>query len=136
MNGIKLWFTIITKSDTITTHLLIFSIIWVGWGSYTDFISAWKSGKNPSASKDTIKKAIPEISDSLDLYFVAGSNKLNRRTPIVRTIPTINFFLPNFNFFSFTREQKIATNKTDRTFEDLKTITTGKLVLMTAWVYV
>lgn len=67
---------------------------------------------------------------------MAGSNKLNINTPIVSMMPTINFFLPKFSFFSFTRVQKIATNKTGMILEDLNAMTIGKLVLKMATVYV
>lgn len=43
----------------IVTHLLMATIISIGLGLKTDFISAWKSGKNPSAIKEVIKSAIP-----------------------------------------------------------------------------
>lgn len=49
----------IEAADMIATHLFICYIISVGWGLYTDFIYAWKSGKNPSASKDMNRNRIP-----------------------------------------------------------------------------
>jgi uncharacterized protein YneF (UPF0154 family) len=47
--------------ETIVTHLFIWVIISIGFGLYYDLISAWKSGKNPSANKDMIRSMIPVI---------------------------------------------------------------------------
>jgi hypothetical protein len=52
-------------------HLLIVVIISMGWGLWMDLISAWKSGRNPSANKDTISRMIPATSVFLS-YFEAS----------------------------------------------------------------
>ena len=50
-----------SPSESKHTHLLFCVIISIGLGLYFDFIYAWKSGKNPSAIKETIRKAIPIV---------------------------------------------------------------------------
>ena len=47
--------------ENIHTHLLFYVIIYMGFGLFLALIYAWKSGRNPSAIKDTIKKAIPIV---------------------------------------------------------------------------
>ena len=61
---------------------------------------------------------------------------MKRNTPRVRKNPVINLLEVIFKLAYLTLEKNIATNRTDNTEEDLKTITTGKLVLNAAWVYV
>lgn len=50
--------------------------------------------------------------------------------------PIIIFFGPRFKFFSLTLVHKMATRRTESKLHDLNAITTGKLVLATAQVYV
>lgn len=52
------------------------------------------------------------------------------------TTPIIIFFAPRFRFFSLTLVHRIATSRTESKLHDLNAITTGKLVLATAQVYV
>lgn len=59
--------------DTMATHLFMCSIIYVGWGLNYDFIWAWKSGRKPSASRDTKSRTIPIICDSWVLVWAYGS---------------------------------------------------------------
>ena len=121
-----------TNANTVemmATHLLISVIISMGLGLYTLLISAWKSGKNPSANRDTINKTMPMIyvcfSDFFDDY---GSNTLNIMIPMVMIMPTTIFFVASFTFLSFTREQSTPTKITEIKLHDLNIITTGKLV--------
>jgi len=111
------------------THLLMAVIIYIGCGLYSDLIYAWKSGRKPSASSETMSKIMP-MSYVFFSSFLAdyGSNALNIMMPIVTSTPTIIFFIPNFNFLSFTLEQRTPTNITERMLHDLNIITTGKLV--------
>lgn len=52
-------------------------------------------------------------------------------------ITPINIFLaPKFKFFYFTLVHRMATRRTDNRLHDLNAMTTGKLVLATAQVYV
>ena len=64
---------IIENSEMMATHLLICSIISVGWGLNYDFIWAWKSGKKPSANNDMISNTIPITWDYWVLYSAYGS---------------------------------------------------------------
>lgn len=50
--------------------------------------------------------------------------------------PMIIFLGPRFNFLSLTRVQRIATSKIDKMLQDLNAMTTGKLVIAVAHVYV
>ena len=49
-------------NETIVTHLLITVIIYIGCGLYYVLMTAWKSGKKPSATIDTTSRTIPRIS--------------------------------------------------------------------------
>ena len=101
----------------------------MGFGLYTLLISAWKSGKNPSAINDTINKTIPIIQvffyDFFDDY---GSNTLNMIIPTVIIRPMMIFFVASFTFVSLTREQSTPTNITEIKLHDLNIMTIGKLV--------
>lgn len=70
------------------------------------------------------------------LSLLSGSKKLNKNTPTDTTNPTTILFPPSFKLFSLTRVHRIATKSTDNKLHDLNAITTGKLVLATAQVYV
>ena len=50
--------------------------------------------------------------------------------------PITIFLAPRVKFFSFTLVHKMATNSTDNKLQDLNAMTTGKLVVATAQVYV
>lgn len=65
--------TTIEHKEIIATHLLMCSIIYVGWGLNYDLIYAWKSGKNPSANKDIKSSTIPKYCDYEDLSSCSGS---------------------------------------------------------------
>lgn len=110
------------------THLLICVIISIGFGLNYDLISAWKSGKNPSASKDMINSIIPVIYVCFYSFFEAGSKTLKIMIPTVIIAPTTIFFTPSFSFLSLTLEHKTPTRMTDIKLHDLNIITTGKLV--------
>lgn len=125
---------IIDANEIMATHLLICYIIYVGWGLKLDLISAWKSGRKPSARRETNNKTIPKTWLYCVLFFFSGSNILNRKTPTDITIPTIILFAPSFKFLSFTLEHKTATNSIDSILQDLKAMTTGKLVIEVAQV--
>ena len=49
----------------IVAHLLTYAIIIVGYGLYYDLMTAWKSGKNPSAINDKIIRLRPIKEDEL-----------------------------------------------------------------------
>ncbi len=57
-------------------------------------------------------------------------------TPIDTIIPTIIFDDASFNAFSLTRVHRMATSSTEMRLHALNAITTGKLVLAAAQVYV
>ena len=110
-------------------HLFISAIIYMGSGLYSDLISAWKSGRKPSASRETINKKMPMISIFFSsLLMDSGSNALNMMIPIVMIPPTTIFLVPSFNFLSLTREQSTPTKMTEIRLQDLNIMTTGKLV--------
>ncbi len=73
-------------------------------------------------------------SDYFERSSISGSKKLNKKTPIETTIPTIILLLPKFKFFSFTLVQQMATMSTESKLQDLNAMTTGKLVLAIAQV--
>ncbi len=100
----------------------------MGCGLYYDFIWAWKSGKNPSAKRETNKRIIPNIYVFFSYFLRAGSLSLNKTIPKVTRIPIAIFLKPSFNFLSFTLEQRTPTKITERMLHDLNIMTTGKLV--------
>jgi len=110
------------------THLFISVIISIGAGLWLDLISAWKSGKKPSAISDANNSTIPKIYVEFYESLRLGSATLKIMIPTVISIPTIIFFLPNFSFLFLTREQSTPTKITESTLHDLNIITTGKLV--------
>jgi len=115
--------------EMMQTHLLMAVIIYIGCGLYYDLIYAWKSGRKPSARSETMSRTIPMIYVFFSSFFDdSGSKALNIMIPIVTSTPTITFFMPNFNFLSFTLEHSTPTNITERMLQDLNIITTGKLV--------
>ena len=119
------------------THLLIQTIIYIGRGLYTVFISAWKSGRNPSASIDTINSTMPRIYVFFSSFLEPqGSKNLNMTMPRVTITPTAIFLGPSFSLLSATREQSTPTRMTERMLQDLNIITTGQLVRQMAQVQV
>lgn len=70
------------------------------------------------------------------LLLASGSKKVNMNTPIDTIIPTIIFDDASFNAFSLTRVHRMATSSTEMRLHALNAITTGKLVLAAAQVYV
>jgi hypothetical protein len=89
---------------------------------------AWKSGRKPSAKRETINSIIPKNSVSFYDFFREGSANLKRIIPKVTISPITIFFIPSLSFLSFTREQRTPTRITERMLQDLNIITTGKLV--------
>lgn len=77
---------------------------------------------------------IPISYEEPDLSYTSGSKKLNKNTPIETVKPTIILVGPNLRWLSLTRVHIMATKSTDIRLQDLKAITTGKLVLATAHV--
>ena len=106
------------------THLLMAVIISIGWGLYTVFIYAWKSGRKPSASIETMRRKIPKY--YVFFYFCyAGSKYLNITIPNVTSTPTTIFLGPSFRFLSTTLEQSTPTKITDSMLQDLNIMTMG-----------
>lgn len=116
------------KREIMVTHLLMAVNISIGCGLYTDLISAWKSGRNPSANKDTISRIMPAISVFYSDYLRLGSAALKSMIPRVTMIPMTIFFMPSLSLSSRTREQQTPTMTTEMRLQDLNIITTGKLV--------
>lgn len=108
------------------THLFIYAIISVGFGLYFDLISAWKSGRNPSANNEINKTTNPTHSYFLSSSdFAYGSKYLNIKIPKEATTPMIIFCVESLSFLSVTLEQKIPTKITDKRLHDLKVATMG-----------
>lgn len=59
----------IEANEINATYLFICYIIYVGCGLYVDFIYAWKSGKNPSAISEIVRRKIPMNDDACDLSY-------------------------------------------------------------------
>jgi hypothetical protein len=100
----------------------------VGSGLYYDFITAWKSGRNPSAIKENIMSPKPSNYELLVIDNVLGSNTLKMAIPNVAIIATKIFFFPNFKVISLTPLNKTPTRTTDKIPQERIIITTGKLV--------
>ena len=106
-------------------HLLICSNIQVGSGLYSDFIIAWKSGKNPSTTKEIANRKIPNSEEAFQVFFMSPP-KLYSRIPSVTKQATIILFPPSFNDFCLTPEQHTPTITTETMLQDFTIITIGK----------
>lgn len=109
----------------------------VGSGLNFSFIYAWKSGRNPSASKDTINKARPIIYTFLQSpCFAQGSNTLNKIIPVVTIMAMIIFLAYNFKDLLLTLEHITPTKITESMLQDLNITTIGQLTIIIAQLFV
>ena len=112
----------------INDHLLIYLSISIGDGLNFYLISAWKSGKKPSAIKLIPKNKYPKKAGFLSsVRFASGSKNLNIIIPVDTTMATTIFFGGSFSFLSLTREQSTPTKMTESKLHDLVIIVNGKL---------
>jgi hypothetical protein len=89
-------------------------------------ISAWKSGRNPSANNEMNKTTNPIHSYFLSSSdFTYGSKYLKIKIPKEATIPTTIFCLDSLSFLSVTLEHKIPTKITDKRLHDFNVATIG-----------
>ena len=125
---IKLFVNTSKPKENKHTYLLFYVIISMGLGLNLILISAWKSGRNPSAISDTTKNAIPIVYVVLSSPCLAyGSVSLNIINTTVINTATMIFLFYNFRLFYYTREQHTPTKTTDKRLQDLNSVAIGKL---------
>ncbi len=90
-------------------------------------MDAWKSGRNPSATREIMSNITPRGSVALSLCFWSPP-KLYNMIPVEIRLAMIIFFGPNAKLLSFTLEQNTPTSTTETMLQDLTNITIGKLV--------
>lgn len=124
--------TIEKLMQIMAAHWLTFWSMTVGCGLYTDLMTAWKSGKNPSANSEVTIKEIPIASVCWVESLVLLSKTLKMIIPAVARVAMMIFLFPSLIVVSLTPVNSTPTSTTDKILHERTIITTGKLVNLMA----